>query len=224
MTGTDDERALLADQVAYYRARAPEYDRTAYGEDQAGAQARIARTLDRLDPRGNVLELACGTGMWTEALAVRAEHLLAVDSSPEALAIARTRVPEAVRLQVADVLRDDPPWSPTERFDVVVMAFWLSHVPRSQAMSFLDRVGGWLVPGGRLLVVDQPVGADPSERYDDVRADVALRAITDGTTHRLVKVYLDPAALSAALSTRGWQVAWQVDDGWLTLQMAKDPS
>jgi demethylmenaquinone methyltransferase/2-methoxy-6-polyprenyl-1,4-benzoquinol methylase len=224
VSGTDDEHDLLADQVAYYRARVQEYDRTAYGDDLSFAQARIANILDRLDPRGNILELACGTGMWTEGLAARAEHLLAVDTSPEALAIARTRVPAEVRLQVADVLRDDPLWSPTERYDVVVMAFWLSHVPRWQAISFLDRVGGWLAPGGRLLVVDQPVGAEANERYDEERADVAVRATTDGTTHRLVKVYLDPEALSAALSARGWKVAWQVDDGWLTGQMAKDPS
>jgi ubiquinone/menaquinone biosynthesis C-methylase UbiE len=223
VSGTD-EHALLADQVAYYRARAPEYDRTAYGDDLSEARSRISRALDQLDPRGNILELACGTGMWTEGLAARAEHLLAVDTSPEALAIARKRVPAEVRLQVADVLRDDPPWSPTERYDVVVMAFWLSHVPRSQAISFLDRVGGWLAPGGRLLVIDQPVGADTNERYDDARADVAVRATTDGTAHRLVKVYLDPEALSAALSERGWQVAWRVDDGWLTAQMATDPS
>jgi 2-polyprenyl-3-methyl-5-hydroxy-6-metoxy-1,4-benzoquinol methylase len=126
-------------------------------------------------------------------------------------------VPEEVRLQIADVLRGDPPWSPVERFDVVVMAFWLSHVPRSRAMPFLDRVGSWLVPGGRLLIVDEPIGADTNERYDDVRADIALRTTTDGTTHRLVKVYLDPDALSAALSEQGWQVAWQVDEGWLSL-------
>jgi demethylmenaquinone methyltransferase/2-methoxy-6-polyprenyl-1,4-benzoquinol methylase len=173
VSGTDDEHALLADQVAYYRARAPEYDRTAYGSD---------------------------------------------------LALARPPVPAEVRLQVVDVLRDDPPWSPTERFDAVLMAFWLSHVPRSQAMPFLDRVRSWLVPGGRLLVVDEPVGADTHERYDDARADVALRATTDGTTHRLFKVYLDPEGLTASLSERGWRVGWQMDEGWLTLQMTKDPS
>ena len=223
MDEPDHEQALLAEQVAYYRARAPEYDRTAYGDDLADARARIARTLDRLDPRGNVLELACGTGMWTEALAARSEHLLAVDTSPEALAIARTRVPAEVRLEVADVLRGNPPWRPAERYDVVAMAFWLSHVPRTQTMPFLDRVGSWLAPRGRLLVVDQPLGADTHEEYDGAGADGAVRATTDGTTHRLVKVYLDPEALSAGLSERGWQVAWQVDEGWLTLQLAKDP-
>jgi ubiquinone/menaquinone biosynthesis C-methylase UbiE len=216
-----DECDLLADQVAHYRARAPEYDRTAYGDDLADARARIARTLDRLAPRGRVLELACGTGMWTEALAACADDLLAVDTSPEALAIARDRVPQEVALQVADVLRTDPPWRPAERFDVVFMAFWLSHVPRSQAVAFLDRVGSWLVPGGRLLVVDEPVGADTDERYADAQADVALRATTDGTIHRLVKVYLDPQELADRLTARGLAASWREDDGWLSLSATR---
>jgi hypothetical protein len=53
---------LLAGQVAYYRRRAGEYDVTAYG-DLGAAQTRITRIVAALRPAGNVLEIACGTGM-----------------------------------------------------------------------------------------------------------------------------------------------------------------
>jgi hypothetical protein len=69
--GGDDVAAsddLLAEQVAYYRRRAGEYDETAYGDLDA-ARARITRLLAALRPAGNVLEIACGTGVWTSALA-----------------------------------------------------------------------------------------------------------------------------------------------------------
>jgi ubiquinone/menaquinone biosynthesis C-methylase UbiE len=59
---------VLADQVDYYRRRAGEYDVTAYG-DVAAARARIARLVAEMRPTGRVLEIACGTGLWTEALA-----------------------------------------------------------------------------------------------------------------------------------------------------------
>jgi SAM-dependent methyltransferase len=59
---------ILADQLAYYRHRADEYDATAYG-DVAAAGERIARLVARMRPTGRVLELACGTGLWTRALA-----------------------------------------------------------------------------------------------------------------------------------------------------------
>ncbi|GAA0727264.1 hypothetical protein Drose_12680 [Dactylosporangium roseum] len=58
---------ILADQVGYYRRRANEYDATAYG-DVAAARERIARLVAQMRPSGRVLEIACGTGLWTEAL------------------------------------------------------------------------------------------------------------------------------------------------------------
>jgi 2-polyprenyl-3-methyl-5-hydroxy-6-metoxy-1,4-benzoquinol methylase len=58
----------LAQQVSYYRKRAAEYDVTAYG-DVTGARVRIDRLVTQLQPSGEVLEIACGTGIWTAAFA-----------------------------------------------------------------------------------------------------------------------------------------------------------
>src|ERR1700759_1388056 len=66
----DDVRVndeVLAEQVDYYRRRAGEYDVTAYG-DVAAARTRIAGLVEQLRPAGSVLEIACGTGLWTQAL------------------------------------------------------------------------------------------------------------------------------------------------------------
>lgn len=57
--------ALLAQQVAYYRARAPEYleDAGVEGvtpETQSAAAQAIEAALDAAAPLGDVLELACG--------------------------------------------------------------------------------------------------------------------------------------------------------------------
>ena len=61
--------ALLAEQVAYYRARAPEYTETAFPEVPAGemwvARAEVDALLASFRPTGDVLELACGPGSWT---------------------------------------------------------------------------------------------------------------------------------------------------------------
>jgi ubiquinone/menaquinone biosynthesis C-methylase UbiE len=59
---------LLAEQVAYYRRPASEYDVTAYGDVDA-AWARISRMVAALRAAGNVLEIAGGTGLWTSTLA-----------------------------------------------------------------------------------------------------------------------------------------------------------
>src|SRR5690242_13079990 len=77
-----EPRQVLADQLEYYRRRAAEYDATAYG-DVAAARPRIAALVAEMRPAGRVLEIACGTGLWTEALADWAAALTAIDAAPE---------------------------------------------------------------------------------------------------------------------------------------------
>jgi SAM-dependent methyltransferase len=120
LTLGDDLDALLAEQITYYRARAPEYDEVYTGRDWWDA------FVDELPITGAVLELACGTGRWTPLLARRAQWLTAVDAAPEMLALARRRVEGLpVELVEANVFT----WQPPRRYDTVFFAFWLSHVP-----------------------------------------------------------------------------------------------
>src|ERR1700744_2007881 len=99
------DETVLTEQLDYYRARALEYDKwwNREGRFDRGAEANprwfaetteLERALERFDPRGDVLELACGTGLWTRRLATRAARLTAVDGAAEVLALNRAR-PEA---------------------------------------------------------------------------------------------------------------------------------
>jgi SAM-dependent methyltransferase len=129
---------VLAGQVDCYRRRAAEYDVTAY-EDVAEARAHIARLVAEMRPTGRVLEIACGTGLWTEALAGLADTVTAIDAAFEALEIARDRVRSTnVSFEVADVFS----WNPDTRFDVIFFSAWLSHVPTSGSNSSGTRCGG----------------------------------------------------------------------------------
>ncbi len=80
------------EQVACYRHRAAEYDVTSYG-DLLRADRRVAALIGRLQPAGHVLEIACGTGMWTRHLLTYARTVTAIDTAQEMIATARQRVP-----------------------------------------------------------------------------------------------------------------------------------
>lgn len=198
---------LLAEQVAYYRHRAGEYDATAYGDLDA-ARARITRIVAELRPTGNVLEIACGTGMWTGALAGAAATVTAIDAAPEAIGIARRRVTAAtVRFEVADVFC----WQAAARFDTVFFAFWLSHVPASRFGQFWAQLRV-LVPGhGRVLLVDEHPGERGKEAYAAGSDEIIHRRLADGSEHRLVKVFIRPGQLQARLHQLGWQARIRPD-------------
>jgi SAM-dependent methyltransferase len=203
---TDDQR--LADQIRYYRLRASEYDATSYADPEA-LPALIGEVLDFLQPYGAALELACGTGIWTEHLAPRVTSLLAVDTSPEVIALARRRA-SGGRFVVGDAFR--LPLRGT--FDAVFMAAWLSHVPTDLFASFWEGVAGLLAPGGRALFLDEAPA--PSRREMLLADDVAVRELQDGTTHRLVKVFWTPEDLTHAFDAIGWDATIQTTErDWL---------
>jgi trans-aconitate methyltransferase len=201
-----------AEQIAYYRARAAEYDITAYG-DPAAAEQRIAALVRALDPTGNVLEIACGTGLWTDQIRGYAQSLTAVDAAPEMIEQARGRMPGAdIDFIVADVFD----WAPPRRFDTVFFAFWLSHVPEAAFERFWSAVGGMLAAGGRAIFVDEQLSGAVHEAYLADSTEIVERRLTDGSAHRIVKVYRGPADLEARLADAGWHARVEpVGDDWL---------
>jgi ubiquinone/menaquinone biosynthesis C-methylase UbiE len=187
---------LLAEQVAYYRARAPEYDEVYAGKEQWD------QFIDELPITGDVLELACGTGRWTSLLAARARSVTAVDAAPEMLALARQRVRDrSVEFVVADVFG----WQPPRRYDTVFFAFWLTHVPPARFAAFWSTVGAALASGGRACFVDTSHREREHERVlPGQSTPIVRRRLRDGSQHRVVKVFDSPAELAARLAELGW--------------------
>jgi demethylmenaquinone methyltransferase/2-methoxy-6-polyprenyl-1,4-benzoquinol methylase len=211
--------ALIADQIAYYRARAREYDDTLRqleryvslggsvagrpGDEEGKEVATLLDALERMRPFDSVLELACGTGWWTQWLAQHGRRVTAVDAAEEMLALNRERVKAAnVKYIVADVFS----WKPDRKFDLVFFAFWLSHVPHDRFAAFWQLVGDALAPHGRVFFVDE-LGTDETRGLETrVDEDAVLRELEDGRQFRAVKVFYQPSVLEANLSALGWNV------------------
>jgi SAM-dependent methyltransferase len=206
---------LLHQQLEYYRARAGEYDewflRQGRYDHGPADNARwfeeieeVAAALDAFRPTGDVLELACGTGLWTSRLVAHG-NVMAVDAAPEVLAVNRARVNSpSVRYIEADLFAWEPP---ANAFDVVFFSFWLSHVPPERFDRFWALVRRALRPGGRFFLIDslhEPSSTAIDHQLPGRTATTAARRLNDGREFEIVKVFYEPAALRERLAGLGW--------------------
>lgn len=213
----------LRQQLEYYRARAAEYDQwwLRQGRYDRGAALNaqwfaeasvVSSALSAFRPAGSVLELACGTGIWSEQLLSFVSRLTAVDGSPEMLAInaARLRSP-LVRYVEADLFQ----WQPSERFDAVFFGFWLSHVPPERFEEFWRLVGSCLAPEGRVFFVDsrhEETSTAVDHRLPAPKVTTLRRRLNDGREFQIYKIFYDPADLTKRLSALGWHFVIEQTD------------
>jgi len=217
MDTTTTDPAILAEQVAYYRKRAGEYDEwwfrtgrydhgpelnAAWHADVSAVERALCAFADARRPQ-NALELACGTGLFTRWLAPRVGTLLALDASPEVQAINRARVAaDNVTYGIADLFA----WEPAGRYDLVFMSFWLSHVPDDRFDDFWRKVRASLADGGSAYVIDSGwdmTSTAKNHATPDRQAGIAQRKLNDGSEYRIVKIFHEPDALAQRLASLG---------------------
>jgi ubiquinone/menaquinone biosynthesis C-methylase UbiE len=156
--------------------------------------------------RGELLELAPGTGIWTERLLGTASSVTAVDASNEMIAINRARVNSA---RVEYVLADLFSWQPTRLYDGIFFGFWLSHVPLERLDSFLDMLAAALRPGGEIFFVDgrrEPTSTAANHQLPGKGEQLMTRKLNDGRAFEIVKNFHDPAALAGRFALHGLNV------------------
>ncbi|HEV2581049.1 MAG TPA: class I SAM-dependent methyltransferase [Ktedonobacteraceae bacterium] len=210
----------LESMKAYYRERAGEYDEWFYrrGRYDRGAEANVRwfveadeviGALDGFVMDGDVLELAPGTGIWTERLLHTAGTITAVDASPEMIAINRARIGDKHGARVRYVLADLFDWQSGRVYDGVFFGFWISHVPLERLDSFMQMLSAALRPGGKLFFVDgrrEPFSTAVDHRLPDEGQQRMMRKLNDGRAFDIVKNYYDPAKLSSHFAAHGLDV------------------
>lgn len=212
--GVGDEHDLLADQIRYYEDRADIYEKLYERRDEYdlgpegnarwfAATSILESSIKSLRADGSVLEIACGTGLWTRWLAPRASRLLCVDTSPRMLQRNRELVGDpGIDYVLADVFE----WDPGESFDVIVMGFFISHIPPDRFAGFWDRVRRWLVREGIVWFCDDSAGPDRPRTGERIPGlPHAHRRRLGGREYAIVKVFYGPEELEAKLNRLGWE-------------------
>jgi tRNA (cmo5U34)-methyltransferase len=173
--------------LAAIRAEVPSYDAL----EDAVAQAAAHRDASR------ILELGVGTGETAARVLRQQPHasLVAIDASEEMVEVASRRLPDA-DVRVARL--EDP--LPTGRYDLIVSALAVHHLPSRQKADLFERVASALEVGGRFVLADVVVPDDPADARTPLEAGVDL---PDTVADQLR--WLTAAGLASS-------VAWQHQD------------
>ena len=209
---------LVRRMNAYYESRAPLHDiymgYHSVGETEA-LLAPIIRWAETYVAGRDVLEVACGTGNWTQVLCLRAAHVTATDVSPASIKLARAKPYPAgnVEFEVADAYDLD---LPGRVFDAAFMSDFWSHIPRKLIPVFLQSLKARLVPGSKVAIVDML----PTEnltllgsRRDAGGNFIHLRKLPRGGEYEVVKNFPEEDELRRALAPVGDHVDYRVHKG-----------
>jgi len=208
---------LIDQQIKYYQARANEYDEwfLRQGRYDRGPDINnrwfneadeVKEALRSAKPKGSILELACGTGLWTELLLPFALQITAVDSSKEMIALNKNRLKNnRIHYQHVNIFN----FEPEDKFDFIFFSFWLSHVPTEKFNSFWNSIRSYLNPSGRVFFIDSlhaPTSAAKDHPYPEKSQTIAKRRLNNGREYKIVKVFYDPDDLEKKLLSLGWDI------------------
>ncbi|OGH23591.1 MAG: hypothetical protein A3J69_02955 [Candidatus Levybacteria bacterium RIFCSPHIGHO2_02_FULL_42_12] len=176
----------------YYSKRASEYEKVYHREDsnRQNELRKISKALQSAMSEKNVIELACGTGYWTQLLSRTAKSVYATDIVEEALEIAKTKkyvcpiqfsIEDAYRLSFSD-----------GTFDGGLANFWFSHIPKSKINTFLKEFHRVLKKGSSVFITDnvlvKSIGGKLVKKPNDENT-YKLRKLKDGEQFLVLKNY-----------------------------------
>lgn len=155
--------------LKFYADEAPDYA----ASTPDGIGRHLEAFLDRLAPDAFILELGCGAGRDAAHMEARGFQVEPTDGVAEMAAQAESRLGRPVRIMRFDEL------DAIERYDGVVAAYSLLHVPREGLTGILTRIWQALKPGGWHAATCRTAGGEGRDRlgrYYNYPSESELRA------------------------------------------------
>lgn len=195
----------------YYSRRAREYESIYAKPERQAALSKLLAWLTAELWEHNILEVACGTGYWTERIALVAHSILATDASPEVLNIARLKPypPNRVEFEHADAYNLQKIHG---NFDAAFLGFWWSHISRVDQARFLDVLHRRLSAGGKIVIIDNLYvegSSTPIARHDRNGNSYQIRRLKDGSTHEILKNFPNPGEFDRLLASSTAEITFR---------------
>jgi SAM-dependent methyltransferase len=191
------------DLILYYKERAKEYEQVYTKPERQCDLISAEDILQNLFRNKDILEVACGTGYWTDKIAKTARSIDASDVNKAVIEIARQKhLGEAVRFEVADLYNIEI----KERYEGLFGGFIWSHILVQDLDRFLEFISGILPRDGLIVFMDNKFvegSSTPINSRDQFGNTYQLRKLRNGTTHSVLKNFPTEDFITKKLSGIG---------------------
>ncbi|MDB6054934.1 MAG: putative methyltransferase [Verrucomicrobiales bacterium] len=202
---------MTSDQTLadYYARRAEEYESIYAKPERQVELEKLRKHLRSRFAGEKVLEVACGTGYWTEVISQSAKSVVALDINDEVLEVARRKSFSDVKphFEIADAYR--LPKSRGE-FTGGLSAFWWSHVPKARLNQFLAGFHESVGSCSKITFVDNRYVEGSStviSRIDASGDTFQMRKLKDGSLHEVLKNFPTREELINAVSADAVEIS-----------------
>jgi ubiquinone/menaquinone biosynthesis C-methylase UbiE len=185
----------------YYSKRAAEYEQIYQKPERQHELDWLRGRIPELLARRTVLEVACGTGYWTQFIARKARMVHACDINESVLEIAADKpiARNHVNFFKADAisLEGVPPGC-----DAAFAGFWWSHVKKSGIEQFVGNLARRVEPGSRVVILDNQFAegsSTPISRRDAEGNTYQMRHLASGEQYEVLKNFPSSAELAEAV-------------------------
>lgn len=196
----------------YYADRASEYDAIyAKPERRDNIELLSSFLTEQLSNR-RVLEIACGTGFWTQFFGPYTLSTTTTDYNEEVLSIARGRLGahDNIRVERSDAYSLD---NISGEFDAGIAAFWWSHLEKAKIDRFLQTFHAKLLAGSLVVMTDNIYvegSSTPLSRTDDKGDSYQLRQLKDGRTYEILKNFPSEAEFRKQIAPYGKDIQFRI--------------
>jgi ubiquinone/menaquinone biosynthesis C-methylase UbiE len=207
---------LIKEMNEYYRENVPYHDECMSYTDNLSMEKLLGPVIQRIekDIKGkDVLEIACGTGNWTQVLSKRARSVMATDINEAYLIAAKKKSyqKDNVVFKVADTYTLD---GIDSKFNLAFASDFWSHMPKSKIESFIKTLHSKLLPGSEVIMIDmlrRPELDKMFSHMDDEENMIQKRTLPNGKEYHVVKNFPTEKELMDCLKVYGININYFED-------------
>ncbi len=192
------------DLISYYKLRALEYEKIYSKPERQDDLKSLGQILQKMFAGKKVLEIACGTGFWTEQIAHTADSIVAKDINTEVLEIAEQKLyaKNNVSFECEDLYKPNTEYT----YEALFAGFIWSHIKLEDLPEFIAVLNTSVLPGSTIVLVDNNFvkGSNlPITETDDRGNTYQSRELSDGSKHQVLKNFPSQDFLQSTFADYG---------------------